>query len=77
MMDRHTQTNGSDSVTLTAYYICTKYWVHRSNRSLVRLLTDTQTDAQTDGTDSIAAAAYTGGNDAVLELLGCIVGVTI
>ncbi len=22
MMDRHTQTNGSDSVTLTAYYIC-------------------------------------------------------
>ncbi len=36
---------------------CTKYWVRRSNGSVVRALTDTHTEGQTDGTDSITSTA--------------------
>ena len=41
----------------------TEIWVHRSNGSAVRVLTDGQTDRQTDGTDSITSTADTGGKN--------------
>ena len=42
---------------------CTNIWIHRSNGSAVRVLTDGHTDTQTDGTDSITSTADAGGNN--------------
>ncbi len=51
MTDRHTQTNGSDSITLTAYHISirshTKFRVRMSNCESTELQTDTHEHTHT------------------------------
>ena len=43
----------------------TKYYFHSSNGSAGRVLTDTQTDTQTDGTNSITSTADAGGKNLI------------
>ena len=44
-------------------HVCTKFWVRTSIGSVVRALTDGQTDKLTDGIDFIPSTADAGGND--------------
>ena len=78
MMHRHTQTNGFDSITLTAY-LC--LYVKQFSQETAELQTDrhsdihtqtdththTQTDTHTHRTDSITSAADAGGKKQGLD----------